>query len=93
MATDMVDEVEELPAVISVNFGVKLSNDLNDLDSLSSVQVAATPTALSPSPPPVSPDVLKRSSTGRSVRNTIASLVFHIGRQPKWSTYAQAWVG
>ena len=89
MATDMVDEVEELPAVISVNFGVKLSNDS---DSLNSVQVAATPTTLSPSPPPVQPDVLKRS-TGRSVRNTIASLVFDIGRQQKWSTYAQAWVG
>ena len=54
------DEVEELPAVISVNFGVKLGTA-----SLDSLQVAATPTALSPSPP-VSPDVLKRSTT-RSV--------------------------
>lgn len=80
MATD---EVEELPAVISINFGVKLGTG-----SLDSLQVAATPTALSPSPP-VAPDVLKIST--RSLRHTMASLVYDIGRKTKWSAQAQAW--
>lgn len=81
MATD---EVEELPAVISINFGVELGTG-----SLDSLQVAATPTALSPSPP-VAPDVLKRSAT-QSLRKSIASLVYDIGRKTKWSAQAQAW--
>lgn len=81
MATD---EVEELPAVISINFGVELGTG-----SLDSLQVAATPSALSPSPPPVSPDVLKIST--RSLRHTMASLVYDIGRKTTWSAHAQAW--
>ena len=79
MATD---EVEELPAVISINFGVELGTG-----SLDSLQVAATPSALSPSPPPVSPDVLKIST--RSLRHTMASLVYDIGRKTTWSAHAQ----